>query len=657
MTGRILFFLLRAGESGSGSSSESSSGSSSSSWDESQKTSASSSEVEEVEAESAPLSVIEEGDDEGVSPGSDEEAGSDEEVGSDEGVPVTPLFEYDFEVDLDWVAEEPQLEVSRYTESLSGAFREVEERGPSDELNFQVVCPSADERICSHFHGDSFAMYEYVFRELGFRLPFTSFQVSLLARLALAPSQLHPNAFAFMRAFEIVCEYLGIGATTDLFCRCFRVQRKVADGRYGWVSFKNADRKLFKMFVDSVKDFKDRYYVVRLRSRAAYTSLSKMVTVRGEDGAPERDEEGNVHTRLCSVFPFVWWKAHFSFPPKHYAREDGDLDEQDAASYLRLCQWVDSFTLSSWVSRTGEPICDEDGVPMTEARAINTRALLMCRTTAETKALLDAMPVKEDKVLKAAQDGRRIRALKNKNRGVGSGEHSGSAGSPLVIPEGGTPKRQRRSEMSREDPPVTGAERGFVLPPCFKEGQFFEKFPLSLSPDESRRVEEMSSPARLKQLASDSAAVMRVVGMAQMFAQGGAASAEVLQKAEDDKKAAEEEAARQKSLREKIKKKMEDLLKQKNEEVEEEKKKVAELEQAWEPTAEESSDVAALRSRAEFVEKIDDLKIELADMAEEGFKCAVQQLKFLNPGLKTDNIGVSSRIVDGQLIPGTPEDD
>src|SRR3954471_7564385 len=111
-----------------------------------------------------------------------------------------------------------------------------------------------------------------------------------MAFLNLAPSQLHPNAFAFMRAFEIVCNYLGIGATTTLFGRCFRVQRQTADGRYSWVSFRNADRKLFGMYTDWVKGFMDRYFLVRPRSPAAYCAVSKMVDVRDAAGELERDE-------------------------------------------------------------------------------------------------------------------------------------------------------------------------------------------------------------------------------------------------------------------------------------------------------------------------------------------------------------------------------
>src|SRR4051794_35603948 len=59
-----------------------------------------------------------------------------------------------------------------------------------------------------------------------------------------------------------------------LHCPCFPVQRQTADRRYSWVSFRNADRKLFGMYTDSVKGFKDRYFLVRPHNLATYYALS-----------------------------------------------------------------------------------------------------------------------------------------------------------------------------------------------------------------------------------------------------------------------------------------------------------------------------------------------------------------------------------------------
>ena len=72
-------------------------------------------------------------------------------------------------------------------------------------------------------------MYEIVFCEMGLRLPFSDFEVAVFWHLRVALSQLHPNEIAFMRAFEIVCDYLKIGATIPLFFYCFHLQRSKID--------------------------------------------------------------------------------------------------------------------------------------------------------------------------------------------------------------------------------------------------------------------------------------------------------------------------------------------------------------------------------------------------------------------------------------------
>src|SRR4051812_29499209 len=547
MTVEFIFSLLPAGESESSASSES--GSESGSWtSRSDDSTATSSEVEIIEDPNAPSPEVHDHDD---SPGSDAEG----------GVSPMPLFSYVCTVALDWIADEALTVASRYTGSLDGAFREIETLREGEEPNYRVICPSMDERICSRFEGDGFAMYEYVFKELGFRLPFSDFQKSMMAFLNLAPSQLHPNAFAFMRAFEIVCSYLGIGATTALFGRCFRVQRQAANGRYSWVSFRNAERKLFGMYTDSVKGFKDRYFVVQPLSRRAYSEVSDLVVMRDEDGEVLRDEDGHVMRELCTRFPFFWWKGHFSSPPKHYVWEDDDLDDQDRESYSVLCKYVDSFTMSRWVTRNGDLILDEEGVPCTEQRPINTKALLACRTPEETWTLLgcvrlpcfvisvryfanlfyfffaEAMPEKEDNILKQALDARR----KKKNQGTGAGENSGSAGSPhKTHADERSTKRSRPSEGVHPDQLTLGPGRAFVFPPCYKDGGYFEKLPLSVSPDEARGSSDMGSSSLQKQLGCDGAAVMRVLGMAQVLASGGSGSTEALKEAEAGKKVGED---------------------------------------------------------------------------------------------------------------------
>ena len=105
-------------------------------------------------------------------------------------------------------------------------------------------------------------MYDIVFREMGLRLPFSNFEVAVFRHLHMAPSQLHPNGIAFVRAFETVYDHMKIGATIPLFFYCFHIQRSKVDGKWGWVSLKQGNGKLFKAYLESVHHFKDKYILV-----------------------------------------------------------------------------------------------------------------------------------------------------------------------------------------------------------------------------------------------------------------------------------------------------------------------------------------------------------------------------------------------------------
>lgn len=68
-------------------------------------------------------------------------------------------------------------------------------------------------------------MYDFAFKEVGLRLPFTNLQQSVFNWLQLSPSQLHPNAFAFLQAFKIVYIYLDVEPTLPSLLRVFHLHR------------------------------------------------------------------------------------------------------------------------------------------------------------------------------------------------------------------------------------------------------------------------------------------------------------------------------------------------------------------------------------------------------------------------------------------------
>ncbi|RHN66645.1 putative transposase (putative), gypsy type [Medicago truncatula] len=53
-------------------------------------------------------------------------------------------------------------------------------------------------------------MYVVVLEEFGVKVPFTRFEMDVLKFLNVAPSQIQPNSWAFIKCFEILCEALGV---------------------------------------------------------------------------------------------------------------------------------------------------------------------------------------------------------------------------------------------------------------------------------------------------------------------------------------------------------------------------------------------------------------------------------------------------------------
>lgn len=68
-----------------------------------------------------------------------------------------------------------------------------------------LVCP--EERICNSFEGCSVPVYECLFIRLGTCLPFFDFEVVVMDRLRVAPLQLHPGPWDFVKVFQLYVEY------------------------------------------------------------------------------------------------------------------------------------------------------------------------------------------------------------------------------------------------------------------------------------------------------------------------------------------------------------------------------------------------------------------------------------------------------------------
>ena len=76
------------------------------------------------------------------------------------------------------------------------------------EEDYELVAPDSDERVCfpTSVEGErpSFYAYEYFFSQLNVTFPFTAFETDLLWSCNIAPSQLHPNSWGFIKIFQLL---------------------------------------------------------------------------------------------------------------------------------------------------------------------------------------------------------------------------------------------------------------------------------------------------------------------------------------------------------------------------------------------------------------------------------------------------------------------
>ncbi|MED6110637.1 hypothetical protein PIB30_044859 [Stylosanthes scabra] len=79
----------------------------------------------------------------------------------------------------------------------------------------------------------------------------------------IAPSQIHPNSWGFIRAYEVICQEFGIPTSLGVFFYLFKLTKPFSKDKQQWLSFRaNQGRKVLEMYEESVKDFKNLYFKV-----------------------------------------------------------------------------------------------------------------------------------------------------------------------------------------------------------------------------------------------------------------------------------------------------------------------------------------------------------------------------------------------------------
>ncbi|MCI32329.1 hypothetical protein A2U01_0053542 [Trifolium medium] len=115
------------------------------------------------------------------------------------------------------------------------------------------------------------------------------------------------------------------------------------------------------MFVDSIRGFKERYYVVRPVTQSARDSLYRIKKLTNSDESAQLDEQGVQMMRRVVRFPLSWTEKHFTVGTDAYLTEEDDLSKEEAAGFERLYAYVRSFTPALCVTRACVPITDAAG--------------------------------------------------------------------------------------------------------------------------------------------------------------------------------------------------------------------------------------------------------------------------------------------------------
>ncbi|CAJ2671871.1 uncharacterized protein LOC123891775 [Trifolium pratense] len=582
--------------------------------------------------------------------------------------------------ELAWVAPEPRGIASTITAQDPRLFTIVEEVGSE---NWEVHMPAEGERVCSSYAGCSFTMYEMAFKELGFRLPFNDLEAGIFGRLRVAPSQLHPNSLAFIRAYQILCRYLEVEATVALFFYIFQIQRQRVGDRQGWISLKHQSSKIFRMFVESARGFKERYYVVRALTEFAEDSLHMEKPVFNEDGTPQLDEEGGQVTEWVLRFPLSWSSEHFDLRTDEYLTAAEDLSPAEMAGFQKLQTYVDGFKPCKVMTSLGEVALDKHGQPRTEPRFVNTKLLLSCKTVSAEDTLLGRMADLASELVRIAAEQKGEKARKKARRAkptilMGDQGASGSVSqSSPVGSSAGTPAGRAKMHREEQMTPIVDlseGDGGFVLPACLSNRGFFDKNPLQVPVSEKKYILGASASARQKQLNEDVATVIRLAETALVLNEGGptheveklAARNAKLEgkivlmegelidlrgKQENYGNLLEDVRLTRDELKE-TKKKLEDVETRGAEEKKQMEEVIADLQSKLAPAADEGAEISKMVSRADLVKEIKRQRgLMLASMVH-GWKNAIAQLRVVNAerDLITEGIHKLKRVENGQIV-------
>ncbi|PNX59991.1 hypothetical protein L195_g051700, partial [Trifolium pratense] len=108
---------------------------------------------------------------------------------------------------------------------------------------------------------DYFYLYTNVVQLLNIWLPFTSFEAEMLKVLNVAPTQLHPNSWAFIKAFEVMCLGFDLKPSIGVFFSFYQIKNLKPQSLVSLSSQPN--HRLLSLYASNFKNFKDSFFRVR----------------------------------------------------------------------------------------------------------------------------------------------------------------------------------------------------------------------------------------------------------------------------------------------------------------------------------------------------------------------------------------------------------
>ncbi|MED6114718.1 hypothetical protein PIB30_083157 [Stylosanthes scabra] len=131
-----------------------------------------------------------------------------------------------------------------------------------EKIKVELLSCLPSGRVCKR---REYVAYYYVYvgvmADLKMKFPFTKFECQVLTQMNCAPSQLHPNSWAFIRAFEVLMEFLECQPTLGLFFSLFQVKGCWKGTNANLNS--SLDHFVFALFRTSYKGFQDMFVKVR----------------------------------------------------------------------------------------------------------------------------------------------------------------------------------------------------------------------------------------------------------------------------------------------------------------------------------------------------------------------------------------------------------